>query len=394
MKQNLFKKAVSFFIATTICLTVFSLTGCNKSAKVESFNRVCVQGSLEGTSFHRCINNIQHDSSFQALNYRSNQIFTMKASKEKNNYYLKTVGSLLSEEMQKNHVFDFDYIGNDLVTLEFTDPNILEIAGTFVFAPFLETADGPDILGCSSIQSTVTLHSNDEDNVLFDTQGMYSVEVLDDKYLVVLKSSEGKCTLSIYIIDSLLQKNNKPMFQKLYSETKEANHFINLASNKESLLYVLSYENTLDTFEIINQEVTLINTRVIIEDKANNFSSFLMSVIPSSQYLLLWNNFKEKDEKYMPIQIINSKTQKVVKLVDPPKEGYIPSYVMPYNIDDSQGFFLFYENKETKDTTSTYVEVSPNYGGCVFVPNICQPHMSKEEGKAYLEYRLKQYEKD
>jgi hypothetical protein len=292
----------------------------------------------------------------------------MKASKEKNNYYLKTVGSLLSEEMQQNPVYDFDYIGNELVTLEFTDPNISGIEGKVFNFPFLNTTDSKAIGGPSLIDSSIVYYPSMGKRIpLLESTDIYSIEVLDDKYLAILccemlkteSDNEYETVLKIYSIANLLEEDKEPLFEEIYLDSKQNFNLCNMSSNKKSLLYTLTLLDVLTVYEVKNDEVKLLQQQKVTDYEGHGENNtFLVESLQDSSYIAVWQCYKAKeDEKYMPIQIINTQTQEVVEFIDPPKEGYIPSYVIPYNIDDSKGFFLFYKNKETEETTSTYVEV-------------------------------------
>jgi hypothetical protein len=346
---------------------MLSFSGCSKTTQTEILNRVCVKGPFGGTNLEKCDTVIQHDSRFDVLHIGSNQIFTMQTEKENNTYHMKMIGVKLSPEMHPKQTYDFDYYHNDLVTLQISDPDVLQVTLKSFGQPIIESIHGMEFGVIRYPCRVVLFQKHQNPVVLLEKPSIYNIEIIDNRYIATLRceyhGEEGaNSVLEIYRIKDLLSNNPQTIFTKVYQDGENSDLlFPSLESNQESLLYVSKSSGTIETYNLSNDSVSFVDS-IEFEDhevdyKHNTFLLIQVVSIPTTPYIALLMSKASKNTIENPVMIMDANHLDVVDTIPTPLEGYSPYYVIPYQLDDSKGFFVFYKNNDKEKTISIYYEV-------------------------------------
>lgn len=361
------KSITNLFILCLICATMLSFNGCLKTTQTEIPNRVCVKGPFGGTSLEECDTVIQRDSLFDVLHVGSNQIFTLQTEKENNTYHMKMIGAKLSPEMHPKQTYDFDYYHYDLVSLQISDPDVLQVTLKSFGQPIIESIQGIEFGVIRYPCRVVLFQKHQNPVVLLEKPSMYNIEIIDNRYIAILhceyRGEEGaNSVLEIYRIEDLLNNNPQTIFRKVYQDCKNSDlYFPSLESNQESLLYVSKSSGAIEIYNLSNDSVSFVDS-IEFEDhevdyKRSKFLLIQVVSIPTTPYIALLMSKVSKNTMDNSIMIMDANHLKVIDTIPTPLEGYSPYYVIPYQLDDSKGFFVFYKNNDTEKTISIYHEV-------------------------------------
>jgi hypothetical protein len=359
-------------IRPVTCLVLFSViflhfAGCSKTIQTEIPNQVCVKGPFGGTNLEKCDTVVQHDSLFDVLHIGSNQIFTMQTDKENDAYHMKMIGTKPSSEMNPKQIYDFDYYHNDLVTLQISDPDVLQVTLKSFGQPIIESIQGIEF-GVIRYTCRVMLYQNHQEPVvLLEKPSIYNIEVIDNRYIAILHceycgEEDANNVLEIYRIEDLLNNNPQTLFSKVYQGIENSDLlFPSLESNQESLLYVSTSSGIIEVYNLTDDSVNFVDTiefeEYEVDFKHSKFLLIQVASIPSTPYIALMMNTDSEGTVDNTIKIMDTNSLNIIDTIPTPLEGYSPYYVIPYQLDDSKGFFVFYKNMDTEKTLSIYHEV-------------------------------------
>ncbi|MDD4029270.1 MAG: hypothetical protein PHI40_02930 [Caldisericia bacterium] len=373
------KKLISYLCGFLVALLMlFPFSGCNQTVTEETSHlQVCFSGPFQGKQFSDCTTTIQHNDLIHILQLKSNQIFSLKANKgfsadgfhathdQEDSYYLHTVGSQLPIREHQNLVLDFDFANDSLLTLEILNPSITRIEEKIVGCTCYMSSDGL-IVGHQDIQTRVVLHTPSPVPLL-EMDSVYDMEVVDHRYLVVLSASslpENDCVnkLSVYLIPDLMNNQVVPLYEKVFDPSPQDqnpyHHF--LASNKQDLFAVLTYEDILETYSIREDEVVFVQEMPLSFSQDTDEPSTLKNVYtvcaPNSDQILVWSDSQEETDQY--IEIIDMRANLEIQSVAIPEEGLFLEYAMPFSNEEEKGYFLFFENEEASQAIPTYLIVT------------------------------------